>query len=144
MEANFTPSPVPPPSSRTLRVHYGAGIQFQNEFPLRKIPPPKSFRTWRKNSEHRPRRCSEFVRKIRGKSVGRASRVPRSGCFFIFFYKTGATSRNRTEDPNFTPVAEPRRLGSLRGTRKRCDIHPLRADGQNCTGDPNFTKVVLC
>ena len=49
--------------------------------------------SWRKNSPSRRRRDSEFVRKIGGKSVGRASRVPRSGCFCFFFYKTGVSLR---------------------------------------------------
>ncbi|MBI3605176.1 MAG: hypothetical protein HY202_04010 [Nitrospirae bacterium] len=35
--------------------------------------------SWRKNSAHRRRRCSKFVWKNGGKSVGRASRVPPSG-----------------------------------------------------------------
>src|SRR3970282_1679653 len=35
--------------------------------------------SWRKNSAHRRRRCSKFVWKNGGKSVGRASRVPPFG-----------------------------------------------------------------
>ena len=58
--------------------------------------------SWRKNSSSRRRRDSEFVWKIGGKSVGRASRFPRSGVFCIFFYKTGAGGRARTDDLRFT------------------------------------------
>ena len=49
--------------------------------------------SWRKNSARRRRRRSEFVRKNGRKSVGRASRVPLSRCFCIFFYKTGVSLR---------------------------------------------------
>ena len=52
-----------------------------------------SFFSWRKNSTSRRRRDSEFVWKNGGKSVGRASRVPRLGVFCIFLYKTGVSLR---------------------------------------------------
>ena len=49
--------------------------------------------SWRKNSPSRRRRESEFVWKNGGKSVGRASRVPPSGCEKAVKFCFGARER---------------------------------------------------
>ena len=64
-------------------------------------------------------------------SVGRTKCVPCFGCFCIFFYKTGATSRNRTWDLCLPPTNQESPSASRRWdlnprpTRYECVALPL-------------------